>query len=148
MISPLKEDVINIMSDSNGYQLNRFMKAIVSLNKITYKDELRHLESRIELMTKHQQKFSINLNENQEEFKIIRTKLNILENELKKPKLHHSKKKKLAKELHNKLKKLKLLGKEIESLRRMRTILDDLNIENKEKLSKIKREIERKALNV
>lgn len=147
-ISQLKEDIVNIISNSNGYQLNRFMRAIVSLNQVTYKDELRHIESKIELMTIHQQKFSIKLKENQQDFKIIRKKVDELEKELKKPKLHSSKKRKLGKELHNNLEKLKLFSKEIESLGRMRTILEELNIDNRERLSKIKRDIERKALNI
>ena len=123
------------------------MRAIASSTKFTFSDDLKHLDAKINLLAKHQINFSKKLENDQKNFKNIKIGLKKLQKEIEKPKLHYSKKKKLIKEIKEEEEKLRLLKTEIQNLDRMHDILENLNIENKEKLSQIQRDIERNTVN-
>ena len=70
-----------------------------------------------------------------------------IERKLKSPKLTSKEKSALIKEYNENDDKLGLVEKEIEHLRKMYSVLDDISIDHKESLSRIKRKIERSSVN-
>ncbi|MFH1439251.1 MAG: hypothetical protein ABIG89_01705 [Candidatus Woesearchaeota archaeon] len=146
--SNIKENIINIMSKGSRHRVVRFLHAVASSNNITYTGELRHLDTKIGLVTRYRERFLIKLKDDMESLKSLRMKLADVERRLRSPNLNDEQKDLLANEMEVNQKKLMLLEDEINKIRKMHDVLDDVSIENKEKLFDVKRKIERSMMKI
>ena len=143
--SIIKENIVQLMSQGSGAGTINFLQSIAYSRKITYADELKFLDSKITLVSKYKETFSNLLSRNVKILSDLKKKSIFLEKELGK-KQPYSKNVKLIKENNDVSEKLGLVETEIEHLKRMSSVLEDVSIEHKESLNRIKRKIERSSL--
>jgi hypothetical protein len=139
----LKENIVKIMSSGSYYNLYKFLKSVSESQKMSYPDELRYIESQIETLAKYQTTLSSRLKSSQALLAPVKISTAKLEKHLASPNLPNAMRKKLTKQIDKRNAKVTLLESELDKLRRMSDLIEQINSDNKEKITSIKRKTER-----
>lgn len=155
----LKNSIVEISTHGNRYNVIRFLQAFAQCNKITYTDDIKELDVKMNLILNYKDRFDsklkfnlILLNAEKRKLKKLNNMLNWLDS--KKPskkriiKLTKQQKENIMQEIEINNQKSSLLLEEINNIKKMNELLDDMNFDNKEKLSNIKREMERSQIEI
>lgn len=149
--STLKESIIEISTHGNRYNIMRFLQTVAECNKITYTSDIKELDVKMNLILNYKDRFESKLKLNLKLLNAGKRKLKELSDmlALKKPskkRLTKLQRENIMQEIETNNQKLNLLLEEVNNIKRIHELLDDMNFENKEKLSNMKREMERKQI--
>ena len=155
----LKNSIVEISTHGSRYNIMRFLQAVAQYNRTTYTGDINELDVKMNLILNYKDRFESKLKLNLRLLNAGKRKIKELNNMLnmsdsKKPskkripKLTKQQRENIMQEIGINNQKLSLLLEEINNITKIHELLDDMNFENKEKLSNIKREMERSRIEV
>lgn len=139
----LKESIVNIMSNTSGYNATRFLQAIALCNRVTYSNELRYIDAKIDFVSNYQDKFSSKIKKDSKMLEEIKRSISWIKRRIDSPKLSRKEREKLLNEAFEMQSRMELLEQEMSQTKEVNTLLKDIELDNKETLNVMRRKLER-----